>query len=324
MPIALICGISGQDGSYLARLLIQKGYAVYGGTRDVHSTSFVNLHRLGIFDQVRLQCINLQDLRSVREAFVITQPDEVYSLAGQSSVGLSFEQPVETLASIATGTLNLLEALRCMERPVRFYNAGSGDCFGNTGGLPADENTPLRPCSPYGVAKATAFWEVANYRDAYNLHASTGILFNHESPLRPPHFVTRKIVSAACRIAAGSGEKLSLGNLAIERDWGWAPEYVEVMWRILQETEPSDFVIATKKSSKLSDFVQVVFSSVGLEWKDHVVVSPDLFRPTDLLTSRADPGRAERILGWSPRILMPDVVRLMVEVEQGKISVQSV
>lgn len=324
MPIALICGISGQDGSYLARLLIQKGYTVYGGTRDVHSTSFVNLHRLGIFDQVRLQGINLQDLRSVREAFAITQPDEVYNLAGQSSVGLSFEQPVETLASIATGTLNLLEAIRCMERPVRFYNAGSGECFGNTGGLPADENTLFRPCSPYGVAKATAFWEVANYRDAYRLHASTGILFNHESPLRPPHFVTRKIVSAACRIAAGSGEKLSLGNLAIERDWGWAPEYVEVMWRILQEAEPSDFVIATKKSSKLSDFVQVVFSSVGLEWKDHVVISPDLFRPTDLLTSRADPSRAERILGWSPRILMPDVVRLMVEVEQEKISVQRV
>lgn len=323
MPIALICGVSGQDGSYLARLLLQKGYIVYGGARDARGSAFANLHRLGIYDQVRTLSINLQDFRSVIQALAKAQPDEIYNLSGQSSVGLSFEQPVETLESIATGTLNLLEAIRFTGRTVRFYSAGSSECFGNTGGAPAHENTPFRPCSPYGVAKATAFWEVANYRDAYNLYACTGILFNHESPLRPARFVTRKIISAACRIAAGSAEKLRLGNLDIERDWGWAPEYVQAMWQMLQQPEPSDFVIATGKSSKLSDFIERAFSCVGMEWQDHVEIDPALFRPTDLMVGRADPGRAERMLGWKAEKRMPEVVRLMIEVEQEKIPVQS-
>ena len=323
MPIALICGVSGQDGSYLARLLLQKGYIVYGGARDAQGSVFANLHSLGVYEQVRTLSINLQDFRSVIQALAKAQPDEVYNLSGQSSVGLSFEQPVETLESIATGTLNLLEAIRFTGRAVRFYNAGSGECFGNTGGVPAHENTPFRPCSPYGVAKAAAFWEVANYRDAYNLHACTGILFNHESPLRPARFVTRKIISAACRIAAGSSEKLRLGNLDIERDWGWAPEYVEAMWQMLQQSEPSDFVIATGQSNKLSDFIEKAFSCVGLEWRDHVEIDPALFRPADLMVGRADPGRAERVLGWRAGKLMPDVVRLMMEVEQGKVPVQN-
>src|SRR3989338_58452 len=267
MKIALICGVSGQDGSYLARLLLQKGYIVYGGARDAQGSAFANLHRLGIYDHVRTLSVNLQDFRSVIQALAKAQPDEVYNLSGQSSVGLSFEQPVETLESIATGTLNLLEAIRFTGRAVRFYNAGSSECFGNTEGMPAHENTPFRPCSPYGVAKAAAFWEVANYRDAYHLYACTGILFNHESPLRPARFVTKKIISAACRIAAGSPEKLRLGNLDIEMDWGWAPEYVGAMWQMLQQPEPSDFVIATGKSSKLSDFIEEAFSCVGLGWK---------------------------------------------------------
>jgi len=323
MPIALICGVSGQDGSYLARLLLQKGYIVYGGARDAQGSVFANLHSLGVYEQVRTLSINLQDFRSVIQALAKAQPDEVYNLSGQSSVGLSFEQPVETLESIATGTLNLLEAIRFTGRAVRFYNAGSGECFGNTGGVPAHENTPFRPCSPYGVAKAAAFWEVANYRDAYNLYACTGILFNHESPLRPARFVTRKIISAACRIAAGSPEKLCLGNLDIERDWGWVPEYVEAMWQMLQQSEPSDFVIATGQSNKLSDFIEKAFSCVGLEWRDHVEIDPALFRPADLMVGRADPGRAERVLGWRAGKLMPDVVRLMMEVEQGKVPVQN-
>ena len=323
MPIALICGVSGQDGSYLARLLLQKGYVVYGGARDAQGSVFANLHSLGVYEQVRTLSINLQDFRSVIQALAKAQPDEIYNLSGQSSVGLSFEQPVETLESIATGTLNLLEAIRFTGRTVRFYSAGSGECFGNTGGVPAHENTPFRPCSPYGVAKAAAFWEVANYRDAYNLYACTGILFNHESPLRPARFVTRKIISAACRIAAGSSEKLRLGNLDIERDWGWAPEYVEAMWQMLQQREPSDFVIATGQSNKLSDFIEKAFSCVGLEWTDHVEIEPALFRTTDLMVGRADPGRAERLLGWKAAKLMPDVVRLMMEVEQGKIPVQN-
>lgn len=322
MPIALICGVSGQDGSYLARLLLQKGYVVYGGARDAQGSLFANLHRLGVYERVRTLSINLQDFRSVIQALAKAQPDEIYNLSGQSSVGLSFEQPVETLESIATGTLNLLEAIRFTGRAVRFYNAGSGECFGNTDGAPAHENTPFRPCSPYGVAKAAAFWEVANYRDAYHLYACTGILFNHESPLRPARFVTRKIISAACRIAAGSPEKLRLGNLDIERDWGWAPEYVEAMWRMLQQPVPSDFVIATGKSSKLSDFIEEAFSCVGLNWKDHVEIDPALFRPADLMVGRADPGRAEHVLGWKAGKLMPDVVRLMMEVEREKIPVR--
>lgn len=321
---ALICGISGQDGTYLARLLLQKGYAVYGSSRDAQGSSFSNLRLLGIHERVQLLSINLQDFRSVIQAVSTVMPDEVYNLAGQSSVALSFEQPVETLESIATGTLNMLEAIRFLGRPVRFYNAGSGECFGNAGLSPVNEETPFRPCSPYGVAKATAFWELATYRQAYNLYACTGILFNHESPLRPTRFVTGKIVSAVCRIAAGSQEKLYLGNLDIERDWGWAPEYVEAMWLMLQQPEPLDFVIATGNSYKLSDFIEQAFSCVGLTWKNHVDIDPLLFRPSDLMTGRADPGRAGRMLGWKATRHMPDVVRLMMDVAQGRIAVQEI
>lgn len=323
MPTALICGISGQDGSYLARLLLQKGYIVYGGSRDVQGAIFSNLHRLDVYSGVKFLSMNLRDFRSVIQALETAQPNEIYNLSGQSSVGLSFEQPVETLESIAVGTLNLLESIRFMGRSIRFYSAGSSECFGRTDGMPTNENTPFKPCSPYGVAKATAFWEVANYREAYNLHACTGILFNHESPLRSARFVTRKIISAVCRIAAGSTEKLYLGNMDIERDWGWAPEYVEAMWRMLQEPEPSDFVIATGTSNRLLDFVQAAFSYVGLEWKDHVEIDPSLFRPTDLMIVRADPSRAECILGWKASKHMPDVVQLMIDVEQGKIPIQN-
>lgn len=317
MRTALICGVSGQDGGYLARLLLQKGYLVYGGARDAQGSAFGNLHRLGVYDEVKLLSINLLDFRSVIQTLSKAQPDEIYNLSGQSSVALSFEQPVETLESIATGTLNLLEAIRFMGRPIRFYNAGSGECFGNTYGMPADEETAFRPCSPYGVAKATAFWEVANYRDAYSIFACTGVLFNHESPLRPARFVTRKIISAASRIAAGRSEKLRLGNLDIERDWGWAPEYVEAMWKMLQQSSPSDFVIATGMSSKLSEFVDAAFSCVGLDWNDHVEIDPSFFRPTDLMIGRADPSRAESVLGWKAEKSMSDVVRLMMEAEKG-------
>ena len=323
MTTALIIGITGQDGAYLARVLLNKGYSVFGASRDAQLSRLSNLQILNVHDQVRLVSVSLHDFRSVFQALIKTQPDEVYNLAGQSSVGLSFDQPVETLESIATGTLNILEAIRFTGRPIKFYNAGSSECFGDTGDHPANEETPFRPRSPYAVAKAAAFWEVANYREAYNLFACTGILFNHESPLRPERFVTRKIVAAAVRIAAGSKEILCLGNIDIARDWGWAPEYVEAMWLMLQEPEPFDFVIATGKSSKLSEFVQEAFACVGLDWKDHVEIDHDLFRPTDLKVGRADPGRAEHVLGWKAEKLMSDVVRLMIEVEQGKIPVRS-
>lgn len=312
---ALICGVSGQDGAYLAQLLLAKGYQVFGASRDAQVASFNNLTRLGIRDQVALDSVSLIDFRSVLQALMKIQPDEIYNLAGQSSVGLSFQQPVETLESIAQGTLNLLEAIRFTGRPVRLYNAGSSECFGDTD-LPADESTLFRPRSPYAVAKATAFWEVANYREAYGLYACSGMLFNHESPLRPERFVTKKIVASACRVAAGNQEQLLLGNIAIQRDWGWAPEYVEAMWLMLQEDKPEDYVIATGESHTLEEFIEAAFSCLGLDWKKYVVLDPALLRPADITVGRANPTRARERLGWQSRYRMRDVVRMMVESEQ--------
>lgn len=313
MKKALICGISGQDGAYLAKLLLDKGYEVCGTSRDAQMSSFGNLARLGIRDQVKRESMSLNDFRSVLQVLAKIQPDEVYNLAGQSSVGLSFEQPVETLESIATGTLNLLEAIRFTGRKIKLYNASSSECFGDTGGSPGDENTPFRPRSPYAVAKAAAFWEVANYREAYNLFACSGILFNHESPLRPERFVTQKIVSVVCRIAAGSSEKLHLGNISVHRDWGWAPEYVEAMYLMLQQDAPEDYVIATGASFALEEFVQTAFVCAGLDWREHLVTDASLYRPTEIALGSANPAKAKAKLGWEAKYQMHDVVRMMVE-----------
>jgi len=312
---ALISGISGQDGAYLAQLLLSKGYEVYGTARDAQMSSFSNLVRLEIRDKVKLESMALNDFRSVLQILTKIKPDELYNLAGQSSVGLSFQQPVETLESISVGTLNLLEAIRFMNRPVKLYNAGSSESFGDLGGNAADEMTPFRPRSPYAVAKATAFWELANYREAYDLFACSGILFNHESPLRPERFVTKKIVAAVCRIASGSKEKLHLGNVSISRDWGWAPEYVEAMWLMMQQDEPDDYVIATGETHKLEDFVIAAFANVGLDWQGHVVTDASLLRPTEILVGKGDPSKALKKLGWKARYNMHDVVKMMVEDE---------
>ena len=313
MKKALICGISGQDGAYLAKLLLDKGYEVYGSSRDAQMASFHNLVRLGIYYQIQLISISIIDFRSVLQAILKIKPDEVYNLAGQSSVGLSFEQPVETLESISIGTLNLLEAIRFSNLPIRFYSAGSSECFGDTGSIAADEMTPFRPRSPYGVAKAAAFWQVANYREAYRLHASTGILFNHESPLRPERFVTQKIVSTAYRILHGSEEILTLGNIHIARDWGWAPDYVKAMWLMLQQDQPDDFVIATGQTSTLQGFIQAVFDTVGLNWEEHIQIDKSLFRPTDIATGHANPDKARHKLGWTADYKMNEVADLMVK-----------
>jgi GDPmannose 4,6-dehydratase len=311
----LICGISGQDGSYLAQLLLAKGYEVYGTSRDAQISTFQNLISLNIFDRVKTESMTLTDFRSVLQVLSKVQPDEVYNLAGQTSVGLSFSQPVETLESIATSTLNLLEAIRFLGKPVKLYNASSSECFGDLGPKSADESTPFRPRSPYAVAKATAFWQVANYREAYGLFACSGILFNHESPLRPERFVTKKIVAAACRIFKGSSEKLYLGNLNIQRDWGWAPEYVEAMYKMIQQDEPDDYVIATGKSYALQDFVVEAFSYFNLDWRDYVVSDSSLMRPTDLSISRGNAQKASKKLDWQARSKMPDVVRMMIKAE---------
>lgn len=313
MKKALICGISGQDGAYLAKLLLSKGYLVHGTSRDAQMSSFRNLEFLGIREKVKVQSVALNDFRSVLQALIKTQPDEIYNLAGQSSVGLSFEQPVETLESIATGTLNLLEAIRFIGQPIKFYNASSSECFGDTNGYAADESTPFRPRSPYAVAKAAAFWEVANYREAYNIFACSGILFNHESPLRPERFVTQKIISAAYQIAQGSKEKLCLGNISIQRDWGWAPEYVEAMYLMLQQEQPDDYVIATGESNSLQKFVETAFTYFGLDWQKYVVEDSSLFRPTDIAVGKGSPAKAKAILNWKPKYKMNDVVKIMIE-----------
>ena len=312
---ALLCGISGQDGAYLARLLLEKGYEVVGSSRDAQMSSFGNLVRLGIRDQVRVESMALNDFRSVLQVVSRIQPDEIYNLAGQSSVALSFEQPVETLESILSATINLMEAIRFLDRPIRLYNAGSGECFGDTLRESAYEDTPFRPRSPYAVAKAAAFWQVANYREAYGLFACTGILFNHESPLRPERFVTRKIIASACRIAGGSGERLRLGNTTIQRDWGWAPEDVDAMWRMLQQERAEDFVIATGKSHALAEFADLAFQYFGLNWQNHTDIDPLIFRPTDIPYGCGNAGKALNMIGWKAETDMPGVVKKMIEAQ---------
>ena len=318
MKRALICGVSGQDGTYLAQLLLNKGYEVWGTSRDAQVASLANLARIGIRDKINMISMAPNDFRSVLTALNRSDPDELYFLAGQSSVGLSFEQPAETLESITVGTLNLLEAIRFRDKPVKFYHAGSSECFGDAGKQPSDENTSFHPRSPYAVAKASAHWLVANYREAYGLFACNGILFNHESPLRPTRFVTRKITAAACRIAQGSGEKLRLGRLDIVRDWGWAPEYVEAMWRMLQQETPDDFIVATGEAHSLEDFVSAAFEISGLNWQDHVVSDSSLYRPTDLAWSQGNPAKANDILGWRSQVHMREVVSRLVEAEAYK------
>ncbi|HXO96055.1 MAG TPA: GDP-mannose 4,6-dehydratase [Chthoniobacterales bacterium] len=310
---ALITGISGQDGAYLAELLLREGYLVIGTSRDAQITSFRNLRRLGIEKKVGLESVALNDFRSVLQVLTKVEPDEIYHLAGQSSVALSFEQPVETQESIAGAALNLLEAARFVKRPVRIYNASSGECFGELSGMPATESTPFQPRSPYGVAKAAAFWLVANYREAYGLFACSGILFNHESPLRPERFVTKKIANSVARILRGEQTKLTLGNLDIWRDWGWSPEYVQAMHAILASDRPEDFVIATGESRQLRDFAKAAFSYAGLDWQNHVEIDQSLFRPSEILFSKGDPIRAQKILGWQPRSRMKEVAQMLVQ-----------
>lgn len=305
---ALICGVSGQDGSYLAQLLLSKGYTVWGSSRDPQGSVLSNLKKLSISNQIKLISMVPEDFRSVFMAIKHSKPDEIYYLAGQSSVGLSFEQPAETIQSVVFGVLNMLEAVRMADKKIRLYHAGSSECFGETQGQPANEKTPFNPRSPYAVAKASAFWLVDNYREAYGLYACTGLLFNHESPLRPERFVTQKIIKAAKNIASGSGETLTLGRMDISRDWGWAPEYVEAMWLMLQQDQPEDFVIATGESITLEEFVACAFKAKGLDWKEHVVQDQAFFRPTDILVSSADPSKALKKLNWKAKVKASELI----------------
>lgn len=310
MHRALICGISGQDGAYLARFLLAKGYEVWGTSRDVEANEFNGLKTLGVDGDVKLLSMLPENFSSVMQVFSEIKPHEIYNLAGQSSVGLSFEQPLETMSSIAAGTLNQLEAIRLIDKSIRFFNAGSGECFGESR-LAIDEDSTLYPQSPYAVAKAAATWHVALYRKSFGLFACSGILFNHESPLRSARFVTKKIVSAAVNIVKGSHKKLYLGNIAIRRDWGWAPEYVEAMWRMLNYRSPEDFVIATGVAQSLQEFVEAVFDEAALDWRDHVIYDQSLLRPSDPLESVGNPTKAKLLLDWQPTITGGEVPKKM-------------
>jgi GDPmannose 4,6-dehydratase len=318
MKKALIIGVSGQDGAYLADILLKKGYQVFGASRDADLAGFRGLKALGIYDKVSLHSMSLIDFRSVMQTILQIQPDEIYNMAGQSSVGLSFLQPVETLESISIGTLNILEVLRFHKLNTKFYNACSSECFGDTDGSAANEETPFKPRSPYAVAKSTAFWLVANYREAYNLFACSGILFNHESPLRPKRFVTKKIIETACRISQGEKLTLKLGNTQIKRDWGWAPEFTDAMFRILQQPYPTDFVIATGKNISLEEFVEISFKTLGLNYKDYLEHDENLNRPTDISVSLGDPSKAKRILGWEAKYKVENVIEMMIQSELSK------
>jgi len=320
---ALVCGISGQDGAYLSSLLLDKGYEVHGTSRDCEMTSFENLTRLHVRESVTLHSVQPTDFRSTLAVLELVGPDEIYNLSGQSSVGLSFEQPLETLDSITWGTVNLLECLRHTgRRDIRFYNAATSEMFGDIRGTPADENAPFRPMSPYAIAKAASYWAVETYRKAYGLSACSGILFNHESPLRAPRFVTRKIISAASRIKDGSDEKLTLGNLNVVRDWGWAPEYVDAMWRMLQQDELGNYVIATGEPHSLEEFAASAFAFFDLDWKDHVRVEQRMFRRSDITFSVGNSARAQKCLGWQQPKKMNEVIRLMAEAERDPAAVR--
>jgi GDPmannose 4,6-dehydratase len=314
---ALIIGITGQDGAYLAQHLLHAGYTVIGSSRDARPSSLGGLHALGIAERVQIVQMAPTDFRSVLQTISSVAPDEIYNLSGQSSVAVSFSQPIETLESVMVATGNLLEAIRFLglEKKARFYNACSSDCFGNTGGLPADECTPFHPQSPYAVAKSAAFWLVANYRDAYGLFACSGILFNHESPLRAERFVTRKIISAAVRISRGSNERLRLGNVDVRRDWGWAPEYVVAMHKMLQLGVAEDFVVATGRTVSLSHFVECSFAAVGLDSRDHVDIDQTLLRPSEVANSMANPQKAADLLDWRARVSIEQMISMMVDHE---------
>lgn len=308
---ALIAGVTGQDGAYLAHHLLTLGYRVVGTSRDAQIADLSRLKRLGIAADVQLMSLAPNDFRSVLKVVSSLGAEEIYNLAGQTSVGLSFEQPVECMESISEATLNLLEVIRYQGGDVRFFSAGSSECFGQTGNRPATEDTPLRPRSPYAVAKATAFWQVATYREAYGMFACTGILANHESPLRPKRFVTQKIINGVRAIKAGDQTTIQLGNLDIWRDWGWAPDYVQAMVLMLQAEQPRDYLIASGTTTSLRQFAQEAFSAADLDLADHLESVESLKRPADLNYSAISPIRIYNDLKWRSKRPISEIVYKM-------------
>lgn len=316
---ALITGITGQDGSYLTELLLEKGYDVYGIVRrsSVFGTERIDHLYQDPHHQPPLKLIygDLTDGGNLSWILNDIQPDEVYNLGAQSHVRVSFDQPIYTADVDALGTLRLLEALRMVKKPPRFYQASSSEMFGKVVEIPQNEKTPFYPRSPYGCAKVYAFWQTVNYREAYGLFACNGILFNHESPRRGETFVTRKITRAAGRIKMGLQEKLYLGNLDARRDWGFAGDYVEAMWRMLQQDQPDDYVIATGQSHSVRDFLDEVFGYLDLDWRQYVEIDPRYYRPTEVDVLQGDAGKARQKLGWEPTVSFQQLARMMTETD---------
>lgn len=308
---ALIVGVTGQDGAYLSHHLLNLGYRVIGTSRDAQMSDLSRLERLGIAGDVEVVSLAPNDFRSVLKVVSSAEPNEIYNLAGQTSVSLSFEQPVECMESILVATLNLLEVIRYLGAGIRFFSAGSSECFGDIGQSPATEVTPLHPRSPYAVAKAASFWQVSTYREAYGMFACTGILANHESPLRPKRFVTQKIIDGVKLIKAGKQDTLQLGNLEVWRDWGWAPDYVKAIHLMMQSETPRDFLIATGITTSLKQFVELAFTAAGLDIANHLESLDAYKRPADLSYSAMDPSLINSELGWSSSITIKDIVERM-------------
>jgi len=308
---ALITGITGQDGSYLAELLLEQGYDVVGMVRRSSTVNFERITHL--MDDVEFAAGDLLDQMSMVDVLQKHRPEEVYNLAAQSFVQTSFGQPVLTGETTALGVTRLLDAIRMVDDSIRFYQASSSEMFGKVHEVPQSETTPFHPRSPYGVAKVYGHWITVNYRESYDLHASSGILFNHESPRRGLEFVTRKITHGAAQIALGQATELRLGNLDAKRDWGFAGDYVEAMWRMLQQEEPDDFVICTGETHSVREFCELAFGRAGLDYKDHVVVDERFFRPAEVDLLVGDAAKAEAQLGWRPRTRFNQLVEMMVD-----------
>jgi GDPmannose 4,6-dehydratase len=313
MPTALITGITGQDGSYLAEFLLAKGYKVIGTVRRSSTTPYERISHL--VDKVELVSADLLDQTSLTDAIHDAQPDEIYNLAAQSFVQASWPQPVLTGEFTAIGVTRMLEAMKKAAPKSRFYQASSSEMFGKVHETPQTEDTPFYPRSPYGVAKVYGHWITVNYRESFGLYAVSGILFNHESPRRGLEFVTRKVTDAVARIKLGRAEKVALGNLDARRDWGYAGDYVEAMWMMLQQKEPDDYVVSTGHTWSVRDLCEVAFKHVGLEYKNHVVQDPKFFRPAEVDLLVGNPAKAGRVLGWKPKVTFHQLIAMMVDAD---------
>tara|TARA_B100000686_G_scaffold347391_1_gene435982 strand:- start:305 stop:1297 length:993 start_codon:yes stop_codon:yes gene_type:complete len=313
MKRALVTGITGQDGSYLAELLLEKGYHVAGMLRRSSTETFERIDP--IKDDIQFVQADLLDQMSLIAALKEVRPVEVYNLAAQSFVPASWSQPILTSEFSAMGVTRILEAIRTVDPSIKFYQASSSEMFGKVQAVPQSEDTPFYPRSPYGVSKVYAHWITVNYRESYGLFTVSGILFNHESPRRGREFVTRKVTEGVAKIKSGLTDKLMLGNLSARRDWGFAKDYVEMMWRMMQQDTPEDYVIATGKTHSVTDLVKTAFDHVGLNWQDHVEQDPTLFRPAEVDLLVGDPSKARRLLGWEPQVSFKELIEIMVDAD---------